>query len=89
VSKALRMTIGELRRDTDERIKCLRLQTMAWRQLAMIALVDPESARLKAQWLLFNTVPFTNGPAVENFIEETEQLSTDCAVKAGVVSLPS
>lgn len=53
----------------------------------MVALVDPELARKQAQWLLFNTVPFTNGSAVEKFIADTEQAATDCAVKAGVVTL--
>lgn len=82
--KTLVRHVQSTKRDTDERVAALRLQAMAWRQLVMIALVDQESARRQAQWLLFQTVPFTNGPVIEKWINENEALARECAIKSGV-----
>jgi len=84
LTKALGRNIQAEKRDAAERVTALRLQAMAWRQLAMIGLVDQEYARKTAQWLLWQTVPFTNGPAIEQFIAETADRAKQCAIKAGV-----
>lgn len=85
--KSLAVTIVAAKRDTDEAIAALRLQAMAWRLLAMIALVDQEKARQQAQWLLFRTVPFTDGAAVEQYIAENGGLAREYGIKAGVFAL--
>lgn len=82
--KQLLKIIKHDRADTDERLNALRLQTRAWRIMTMIALVEPETARTTAQWLLFNTVPFVNGPTIEKFIAENEVRAEECGIKAGV-----
>jgi hypothetical protein len=70
-----------------ENIEALSLQARAWRILAIIGLVEPEFARKTAQWLLFNTVPFVNGPAIQKFIAENEARAEECGIKAGVFSI--
>lgn len=72
------------RRDTSERTQALRLQAMAWRQIALIALDRPDYAREKARWLFFESVPFVNGPALEGFIKEHHPMALECGTKAGV-----
>lgn len=86
MSKNLARAYKATENDAKERVHVLRLQAMAWRLVAMISLTDQERGRANAQWLLFNTLPFTNGPAVEGFIAENQTLAEDCAVKAGVVT---
>ncbi len=87
MSKAARLAniVVADRRDSDERIACLRLQARAWRQLAMIALVNQDYARGRAQWLMFQSVPFVNGAALEEFIEETKDMAEQAGVDAGVL----
>jgi hypothetical protein len=82
---ALRMS--EKARNYDkETIAALTLQAKAWRLLAIIGLAEPEFARKTAQWLLFNTVPFVNGPALETFVAENQARAEECGIKAGVFS---
>ncbi len=83
-NRTLARNIQAEKRDAAERVTALRLQAMAWRQLAMIGLVDQEYARATAQWLLWQTVPFTNQPAIEKFVAETEDRARECAIQAGV-----
>lgn len=49
---ALADILDNTRKDRDESIRALRLQAMAWRQLALIAMHDPEYARRRVRWLL-------------------------------------
>jgi hypothetical protein len=84
LAKTLGRNVQAEKRDAAERVTALRLQAMAWRHLALIGLVDQEYARSTAQWLLWQTVPFTNGPAIEKFIAETADRATQCAIEAGV-----
>jgi hypothetical protein len=86
VGKAARLVkvLDAERGDSRERVACLRLQAMAWRQLAMIALVDQAYARPRAQWLMFQSVPFVNGEALKQFIEETKDKAEQASVDAGV-----
>ena len=74
------------RKDAKERLEALRLQTHAWRQLCMIALVDQEWARGRAQWLFFSSVPYVDGEALRGFIEETKKRAQECGLQAGVFS---
>lgn len=74
------------RGDTKERVMCLRLQAFAWRQIAMIAMYDQKYARSKVAWLMAMSVPFVNGPALEEFIANHEDMAKDCGIKAGVLS---
>jgi len=85
-NRTLVRSIQAEKRDAAERVTALSLQAMAWRQLALIGLVDQEYARKTAQWLLWQTVPFTNGPAIEQFIAETADRARQCAIDAGVCS---
>jgi hypothetical protein len=70
--------------DTKERVQALRLQVMAWRYVALIGLTDHERGRDCARWLLFNTIPVTNGDAVEKFIAENACFAEECGIEAGV-----
>lgn len=84
MSKRLAKYMDANRKDTEERVKCLRLQVQAWRQLALIAIADPVWGREKAKWLFFKTTPFTDGPAVEIFIADTAKLAEESGIKTGV-----
>jgi hypothetical protein len=77
-------TIKAERRDTMERLNALRMQAKAWRILAMIALVDTETARKQAQWLLFHTMPWVDGDAVEKYVLDNEARAETCGIEAGV-----
>jgi hypothetical protein len=70
--------------DTDNTIAALRFQAMAWRIVAMIGTHDKEAAKKHAQWLLFQTVPFVNGPAVEQFIAENQDRAEAAGKASGV-----
>jgi hypothetical protein len=83
-ARALVKIMDADRRDASEHLEALRLQTRAWRLLTMIALVYPEKAVGHAQWLLFKSVPYVEGPALAAFIAENEQLARECGIKAGV-----
>ena len=72
------------KKDAQERVECLRLQTIAWRQIAMIATADPARGATLAQWLLFHSVPYVDGDAVKKMIAETEKDAADCGTKSGV-----
>jgi hypothetical protein len=78
--------LGAEQRDASERVQCLRLQAMAWRQMAMIALHDVDYARSRAGWLLMMSVPFVNGPALEKFVEEHADMAERCGIAAGILS---
>ena len=84
MSKRLAKLVDRERVDNRERIECLRLQATAWRQIAMIATTDPARGAELAQWLLFNSVPFVNGPVVEKLIAETEQDAVASGTASGV-----
>ena len=83
-TKQLARIITAERRDATGTIDALRIQARAWRILTMIALVDQESARKTSQWLLFHTVPWVDGPAVEKFIAENQDRAEACGIEAGV-----
>lgn len=70
------------KKDTDEALTALRLQAKAWRLVAMIATHNPTRGVALAQWLFMRTVPFTDGVAVAEFVEE----HTEEASKAGAAS---
>ena len=72
------------RSDADERVTALRLQAEAWRLLAVIACHAPDYAKNRIGWLLMNTVPFTNGEAVREFINEHQKMAEDYGKKAGI-----
>lgn len=72
--------------DARERVKALSLQVHAWRQLAMIAMHAPEYAKAKAGWLMMNSVPFVNGPALESFIAEHSDMAERHGIACGVLS---
>ena len=84
MSKALVRIIDADRIDTNERVIALRLQAEAWRLLATIACHDPQYVKEKVRWLFFVTVPFVDGDAVRQFIEEHRDMAHDYGTKAGV-----
>lgn len=51
----------------------------------MIAMTEPDYARTQAQWLLFASVPFVDGPALERWNADHEERALKSALKAGVV----
>lgn len=71
--------------DSKERIAALKLQARAWRQVAMIALVDRDRAVGNAKWLMMVSVPYVDGEAVTKFVEDSDDYATACAREAGVV----
>lgn len=70
--------------DAREQADALRLQAIAWRQVALIATADPARGAKLAQWLLFHSVPYVDGDAVKKLIVETEKDAGDCGTKSGV-----
>lgn len=73
-----------VRKDKDELRQALRLQALAWRQIAMIALVDKEKAVGYSRWLFWCTVPFVNAEAVGKFIQDHEKEAEQAGIAAGV-----
>lgn len=86
-TKALGRQYVNQERDAKERIHVLRLQTMAWRHVAMIATDDPARGAQLARWVIFRTLPFTDGKALEKFIEETEIEAEAAGLKSGVFNI--
>lgn len=76
-------------KDAKERVHVLRLQAMAWRHIAMIACVDPTRGATLSRWMIFKTLPFTDGAAVEGFIKETEKEAELAGFKCGVFQYSS
>ena len=83
-NRTLVRIIERERVDTDEAKTALQLQAKAWRLLAVIATSDPEYARKKVGWLMLKTVPFTDGEAVAEFIEEHQEMAVKCGKQSGV-----
>lgn len=81
--KVVRILEGE-RDDAKERVKCLRLQALAWRALAIIAIEKPEYAKGRAQWLMLNSVPYVNGAALEEFLAEHQDMARESGLRTGV-----
>mgnify|MGYP001583591391 FL=1 len=72
------------RADSTERTQALRLQVRAWRIVALLALTEPKYAKVQARWLMFVSVPFVDGKAVQSFIDEHEERARTSGIKAGV-----
>jgi hypothetical protein len=87
MTKALARQRDNLARDTKERIHVLRLQTMAWRHVAVIATADPERGKQLARWLLSKTLPFTHCEDVQKFIAESESEAEQAGLSSGIFDL--
>lgn len=83
-SAAFATLVDNEKRTAKETAEALRMQARSWRQLAMIALADPERAKGLAQMLIMHTVPWVDGEWVSKFIAEHEQDAKDCGLRAGV-----
>lgn len=67
-----------------ENATALRLQAKAWQLLCIIACHDPEYAKGKARSLFFFSVPFVDGPAFQQFIDEHMEQARECGLKTGI-----
>lgn len=74
--------------DAKERTEALRLQAMAWRLLAIIAIYDPAYAKKKVGWLFFVTVPYVDGEQLKRFIEEHDAMAKSYGELSGVFVTP-
>jgi hypothetical protein len=72
------------KKDTDEAITVLRLQSKAWRIVAMIAGHDQKRGVALSRWLFFKTTPFVDGDAVSKFIEEHTIEAEQAGTASGV-----
>lgn len=66
--------------------EALRLQVLAWRQIALIGMVEPERAAKLARTVFFNSVPYVNDVTLKKIIEDTIDDSEKCGKLAGVFS---
>jgi hypothetical protein len=71
-------------KDSDNTYIALKLQVLAWRQIALIGLDDKERGRKLCQTMFFNTLPFVNDVIVKQIIAETEADAAEAGKRAGV-----
>jgi len=72
------------KKDALEANTALRLQTRAWRVCALLALIDQKRGAETARWLFFVTVPFVDGPAVQQFLDLEEKNAEQYGKQSGV-----
>jgi hypothetical protein len=84
LGKRLGSQLALTKADALEANTCLRLQVRAWRVCALIALVDQKRGAETARWLFFVSVPFVDGPAVQQFLDREEKNAEQYGKQSGV-----
>jgi hypothetical protein len=83
-AKALAKLYDNQKADAANSYAALTYQAKAWRICALIGLADQQRGAKIAQWLLFKTVPWVDGEALEKFIEENQDSAAEAGRVAGV-----
>lgn len=58
-------------KDNKNTILALKLQVLAWRQVALLTVDDPDRGAKLCKSILFNSLPFVNDIVLKDIIEET------------------